>query len=194
MIKNVNNAFYNASKDSFNKIPFDSILPELLLKYAVGKEILEIGSASGVLASWLVEKGFQVTCIEPAEVLAKQAEEKGLPVYIKTIQEFETDHYYDNIVAISSLIHVPKSELPAQIKKMFRFLKPQGVLFVSFIEGEEEGLEDPTNIGKLRYFAKYNDKELDNLFSCVVLLENHKLYNKKMNCNFILRVYKRGNL
>ncbi len=190
MILNVNDVFYNESRDSFDKIPFDPLLPDLLVKYGIGQEVLEIGSGAGALASWLIEQGYQVSCIEPAAQLVKQAEEKGLKVYATTIQDFEVDFQYDSIVAISSLIHVPKADLPAQIQKIFRLLKPHGIFFVSFIEGEDEGLEDPTKAGKLRYFAKWSEKELDDLFSSsFVLLENQKIYNKKMDRNFLLRVY-----
>lgn len=190
MIMNMNNAFYNQSRESFDKIPFDQVLPNLLLKYGIGQHVLEIGSGAGALASWLVEQGYQVTCLEPAEELAKNAKKKGLRVFVNTIQEFETDHQYDIIVAMSSLIHVPKSDLPAQIKKISRFLKPHGLFFVSFIDGEDEKLEDPTKEGRLRYFAKWNEKELDALFSSFVLLENHKIYSKKMDRHFFLRVYR----
>lgn len=48
MITSINNEFYNESGDSFDKIPFDSILPDLLLKYGVGQEVLEIGSGAGL--------------------------------------------------------------------------------------------------------------------------------------------------
>ena len=191
MILNVNDVFYNESRDSFDKIPFDPLLPDLLVKYGIGQEVLEIGSGAGALASWLIEQGYQVSCIEPAAQLVKQAEEKGLKVYATTIQDFEVDFQYDSIVAISSLIHVPQADLPAQIQKIFRLLKPHGIFFVSFIEGEDEGLEDPTKAGKLRYFAKWSEKELDDLFSSsFVLLENQKIYNKKMDRNFLLRVYR----
>lgn len=190
MITDVNNEFYNSSGNSFDKIPFDSTLTNLLLKHGGGQEVLEIGSGPGALAYWLVEHGYRVTCIEPAEELSKQAQEKGLKVYTTTIQEFETNHQYDNVVAISSLIHVPKADLPLQIQKIFRLLKPQGKFFVSFIEGEGEGFEDPTRIGKLRYFSNWSEMELDNLLSPnFVLLEEHKIYNQKMDRNFLLRVY-----
>lgn len=190
IVTRVNNAFYNESGTSFDKIPFESLLPQLLLKYALGKEILEIGSGAGALASWLVEQGYNISCVEPAQELAKQAEEKGLKVYSTTIQQFQTDQQYDNIIAISSLIHVPKVDLPQQIQKIFHLLKPNGVFFVSFIEGENEGFEDPTQIGKLRYFAKWNEKELNDLFTpYFVLVESYKVYNKKMDRTFLLRVY-----
>ena len=189
-IDKVNSDFYNQSGNSFNAIPFDPILTDLLQKYNLGSQLLEIGSGPGALALWLKDLGYQITCLEPAKKLAEMAEKKGLNVHPLTIQEFETDLQYDCVIAISSLIHVPKKELPIQIQKIAKLLRPQGVFFVSFIEGEDEGLEDPTKLGKLRYFAKWSESELDYLLSPYFsLLEEHKIYNKKMDKTFFLRVY-----
>jgi hypothetical protein len=45
----INNEFYNAYADSFDKIPFEDILIPLFLKYlpASDGDILEIGSGAG---------------------------------------------------------------------------------------------------------------------------------------------------
>ncbi len=186
----INCDFYNSSGDSFNAIPFGEILPELLVKYGTGKEYLEIGSGPGALAVWLKDRGLEVTCLEPAEKLASAAALKGLQVYPITIQEFTTTQQYDCIVAISSLIHVPKIELPTQIEKIAKLLKPRGRFFVSFIEGNNEGLEDPTHAGKQRYFSKLSESELDQLLSPhFYQLASHKIYNKVMDRTFFLRVY-----
>ena len=193
-IDKVNRDFYDGSGSFFGAIPFDPILPNLLLKYGEGHQILEIGSGPGGLAIWLKDRGYEVTCLEPAEKLAEIAAQKGLNVYPLTIQEFETDLQYDSIIAISSLIHVPKAELPAQIKKIANNLKPQGIFFVSFIEGDDEGFEDPTKKGKLRYFAKWTESDLNHLISPYFdILENHKIYNEMMDRTFLLNVYIRRN-
>jgi 8-oxo-dGTP diphosphatase len=118
------------------------------------------------------------------------AAQRGLPVHPLTIQEFQTDLQYDSVVAISSLIHVPKGEVPAQIEKIAKLLKPQGLFFVSLIEGEDEGLEDPTGVGKARFSSKWKESEVDRLLSPYFdILENHKIQNKKMDRTFLLRVY-----
>lgn len=60
----INNEFYNAYADNFDKIPFDETLKPLVLKYLpeAGCDILEIGSGAGALALWLTTLGHQVTC------------------------------------------------------------------------------------------------------------------------------------
>ncbi len=189
-IDGINRDFYNLSGDSFDKIPFDPILLNLFHQYKIAGRILEIGSGAGALASHLTQKGCEVMCVEPAQELALKASAKGLKVYPVTIQNFKEEEQYDNVIAMSSLIHVPKAELPLQIKKIVSLLKPNGLFFVSFIEGEGEGLEDPTQMQKLRFFAKWNEIELEALLSpYFTLLENHRIYNQKMDRTFLLQVY-----
>lgn len=188
-IDRVNNDFYD-NAESFDKIPFDDILPGLIKKYGKGRDVLEIGSATGVLAEWLVKLGYRVLCLEPARKPAAQATAKGLSVQTVTIQNFQTQEQFDMIVAISSLIHVSKTELPEQIQKIAHFLRPQGLFFVSFIEGNSEGLEDPTNKGKSRFFSRWSEQALDQLLSPYFdLVESHRINSKKMDRNFLLRVY-----
>jgi 2-polyprenyl-3-methyl-5-hydroxy-6-metoxy-1,4-benzoquinol methylase len=190
LINDINNYFYNTSGDFFDKIPFEPILTDLLLKYAVGNEILEIGSGAGALASWLTERGCKVTCIEPAQELAEKAKTRGLEVYPTTIQSFSSDHKYDSIIAISSLIHVAKADFLHQIQKIANLLNSNGMFFISLIEGENEGFEDPTNTGKLRFFSMWLENDVDAILSNYFILhENQKIYNKKMNRTFLLRVY-----
>jgi 2-polyprenyl-3-methyl-5-hydroxy-6-metoxy-1,4-benzoquinol methylase len=190
-IEETNNSFYNASGEYFDKVPFDPILPELLKKYKIKGDVLEIGSGAGALALWLTtERNCKMTCVEPAQTLAEMAKKKGLDVCSTTIQNFDADKLYDNVVAISSLIHVPKQDLSAQIKKISQLIKPQGMFFVSLIEGEGDGFEDPTNVGRERYFAKWSKSEINNLLSPYFdELESHEINSKKMNTTFFLAVY-----
>ena len=190
-IDTINKDFYNSSADSFDKIPFESLLPQMIQKYHQGKTVLDIGSGPGTLAAWMASKGYEVVCIEPAAKPAAKAKEKGLTVHCVTIEEFEIDQHYDTILAISSLIHVPKEQLPSQIQKIASLLNPNGIFFVSLIIGSGEGLEDPTNLGKMRYFAHWLSHELDTLFSpFFTLLEEHQVQQKKMHRYFTLRAYR----
>lgn len=188
-----NNEFYNAYADSFDKIPFDGVLIPLILKHlpAFRCAILEIGSGAGALASWLSKLGHNVTCIEPAEKPAKKAIEKGLNVCLMRFQDFSVCQKFDSIIAISSLIHIPRSEMTLQVQKILRLIKPAGIAFVSFIEGDCEGYEDPTGKGKNRFFSKFTQDELNILLSPYFsIIEIHKIEVKKMNQSFFLMVLK----
>lgn len=189
----INKEFYNTYTESFDKIPFQEILTALLLNYLpkASCDVLEIGSGAGALALWLKNLGHHVTCIEPAEKPAEKAREKGLSVYLTRFQDFTVSQKFDAIIAISSLIHLARSELPLQIQKMSQLLARDGVVFVSFMEGAGEGYEDPTEKGKKRFFSKFTQTELNALLRPYFsIIEIHKIEAKKMNQSFFLMVLK----
>lgn len=189
-IDQINSDFYDSFGDEFYKIPFEEILLDWIRKYGPGGDALDIGCATGALATWLICEDYKVTCLEPARRPAAITAAKGIPVQAVSIQNFQTDQKFDVIFAMSSLIHVPQSELPAQIKKIASFLKPKGIFFISMIEGETEGLEDPTMKGKSRYFTRLSEAALDQLLAPYFdLLEKQRVNSKKMDRNFLLRVY-----
>jgi 2-polyprenyl-3-methyl-5-hydroxy-6-metoxy-1,4-benzoquinol methylase len=101
-----------------------------LLKYLKPhSNILEIGFGPGALALWLTELGHKVTCIEPAERPAEKAKNKGLTVHTVRFQDYSLVEKYDAIVAMTSLIHIPKIELKNQIERILAHIKPEGLFF-----------------------------------------------------------------
>ena len=61
---------------------------------------------------------------------------------------------------------------------------------MSFIEGNSEGLEDPTNAENERYFSKLSEFELDqHLSPNFYELARLKIYNKVVDRTFFLRAY-----
>jgi 2-polyprenyl-3-methyl-5-hydroxy-6-metoxy-1,4-benzoquinol methylase len=189
-IEKLNSDFYNASVGQFDKIPFSDILPDFFLKHAShvsNKSLLDIGSGPGAFAAWLSRQGYDVQCIEPAIRMAEKARERGLKVHTKTFQQFETVEKFDIIVAISSLIHIPKIEIPEQIGKIVGLLNPEGLFFVSMLVGETEGVGDPTQSGKMRYFSMYNEEEFRDLLSpFFILLDWRNISSRKMDKEFML--------
>lgn len=65
------------------------------------------------------------------------------------------------------------------------------IAFVSFIEGDCEGYEDPTGKGKNRFFSKFTQDELNTLLlPYFSIIEIHKIEVKKMNQSFFLMALK----
>lgn len=189
----INKEFYNLYADHFDKIPFEDVLTKLVLKYVTKpkSQILEIGSGAAALALWMTHLGHHVLCVEPAEKPAEIAKKKGLQVCISRFQDFQIDRKFEYIFAISSLIHIPKLEIPSQIKKISELIKNEGVAFISFIEGINESYEDPTGKGKMRYFSKFSEIEITKMLSHnFSVIEVHKIEVKKMNQIFLLFVLK----
>ena len=187
----VNNEYYNTFADIFDQIPFGDILTDLFLKYVLKpqSEILEIGSGVGTLALWMEKQGHKVMCVEPAEKAAEKARERKLKVFQTRFQDFHTDQKFDSVVAISSLIHIPLSEMPTQIKRISELLKPKGIAIFSFIEGQGECYEDPTEKEKKRFFSKFTEHELNELLlPYFSFIEKKKIKVEVMHQFFFLMV------
>ena len=90
-----------------------------------------------------------------AKKAAEKAKEKGLEVLETRFQDFHSNEKFDFIIAISSLIHIPRNDIPNQLNRISSFLKKEGLAFITFLEGTEEGYDDPTQIGNQRFFSKF---------------------------------------
>jgi len=99
-------------------------------------QIIEIASNDGYLLKHFKNKNIPILGIEPAENIAKFAEEKGIKTInkffgLKTANELKEKGYNaDLLIAINVLPHVPNlKDFVAGIKKI---LKPKGVCMIQF--------------------------------------------------------------
>ena len=99
-------------------------------------QIIEIASNDGYLLKHFKNKNIPILGIEPAENIAKFAEEKGIKTInkffgLKTANELKQKGYNaDLLIAINVLPHVPNlKDFVAGIKKI---LKPKGVCMIQF--------------------------------------------------------------
>jgi mutator protein MutT len=105
---------------------FTSLLPN-------GGHLLDIGCGSGRDSRYFLDKGYQVTAIDPSPRLAAAAEKYlGQPVAVLSAQRIEDENRYDGVWACASLIHVPRLLLPESLKKIVTALKTTGILYISF--------------------------------------------------------------
>lgn len=161
-IEALNKRCYDARADYWDRMPFANFLPAAIVRAhhpGSGFRALDIGSGTGVLAAWLAQNGYEVLCLDPSNEMVRRTRALGLPTEQKTIQEFSSTTKFDLILAILSLIHVPKKEMPAQISKIAGMLQPQGVFALAMIAGHGEGLGE-TGGGYPRFFAYYSREEI----------------------------------
>jgi cyclopropane fatty-acyl-phospholipid synthase-like methyltransferase len=144
---------YLATKDPEDPLAL-AALEEMSRDLTPGAPVLDLGCGAGVPATlWLAEKGFEVTGVD---VSGKQLElARGLvpgATFVKAdMTELETPHRgvstfgpgaFAAIVAFHSIIHVPREEHPALLRKIHTWLRPGGLFLATLTMTEVDG-EDP---------------------------------------------------
>lgn len=113
---------------------------DFLAKLSKGSHILDAGCGSGRDSKNFKELGYKVTAIDASEAMCALAGEYiNQPVEQMRFQDMNFQDEFNGIWASASLLHVLSEELPEVLKKLYRALKPQGILYASFKYGEFEG-------------------------------------------------------
>lgn len=75
-----------------------------------GQNVLEIGSATGLLTQALLERQCRIVCIERSHDYAMRARGKNMPdveIHEQTVESFVPDRMFDHILAINILHEIP---------------------------------------------------------------------------------------
>lgn len=203
---------YDLIADDFSRTRH-SIWPEtknLLDKYISKKEkILDLGCGNGRYFKYFKEKNIDYFGIDNSEKLIKIAKNKNPEANFQTADAFKLpfpDKFFDKIISIAVLHHIPSKELRIQfIKEAKRVLKTGGILilivwnfkkikkffiyFNSFILKLFGSKLDFGDFLKswgdktLRYYHCFSKKELNNLAkkSLLKVKEIGIIKNKKEN-------------
>lgn len=123
--------------------------------------ILDIGCGPGRDTKYFLDHGYQVTAFDAAEELVKIARDyTGHSILHMTFEEVAFQEEFDGIWSMASLLHLSHQELITVLKKnLIPALKPQGILYTCFQEGEGE------KISKDRYFTDYTEESLKALLA-----------------------------
>lgn len=101
--------------------------------------VLDAGCGSGRDAKEFAERGFRVDAFDASPELAKLASDyTGLSVEVMSFLEFDRHNFYDGIWACASVLHVAEGLVETALKRLWRGLKPTGVLYLSFKDGVGE--------------------------------------------------------
>lgn len=144
-------SFYDDNAEAYatrdRKLPtarldaFLSTLPEKA-------RILELGCGGGQDSAYMLSRGFDVTPTDGSAELARQAEKLiGGPVKVMRFEELAERDKFDGVWAEASLLHVPRTDLPATLNRIRNALKQRGAFHASFKAGTAEG-----NDGFGRYY------------------------------------------
>ena len=123
-----------------------------------GDAILDLGCGSGRDTVTFYERGFDVTPLDGSEEMCKLAEiHTDMEVLHMDFRQMEFDDAFDGIWACASLIHIPKDEIQDVLTRIAEALKKNGVVYMSFHEGEFEGFSGE------RYFSDYEEAEMERI-------------------------------
>jgi SAM-dependent methyltransferase len=136
---------YLASRDPEDPLAL-AALEDLASLLPPEAAVLDLGCGAGVpVTRWLADRGFAVTGVD---VSARQLELACTNVpegtFLKadmTEVVFEPETF-DAVVAFHSIIHVPRTEHPALLKSIHRWLEPGGALLATMTVADYEGRDD----------------------------------------------------
>ena len=133
-----------ASKDPEDPTTL-AALKELARGFSPGAAVLDLGCGAGVpVTRWLARR-FAVTGVDvSARQLALARQHVPAADFVKadmTDLSFEPESF-DAVVAFHSIIHLPRSEHPALLEKIHRWLRPGGAFFATWALGAWEGGEE----------------------------------------------------
>ncbi len=122
--------------------------------------ILDIGFGSGRDTLYFLSKGYDVYSIDPEDEFIKLAKEKGLQnVALMKAEDIDYKDVFDGIWACASLLHVSSKALNDVFKRCCVALKANGVMYISFKQGDFEGIRSG------RYYLDLSENTLRHYLS-----------------------------
>ena len=139
--------FYNKNAQAYFESTVELDMSRLYAPFLEGlrpgAKVLDAGCGSGRDSLFFKSQGFKVTAFDASEEMVRLASQLlGQPVLHMTFEDLNLPDEYDGIWACASLLHVERTQLPAVIAELAKYLKPGGVFYMSFKYGNEEYWKD----------------------------------------------------
>jgi ubiquinone/menaquinone biosynthesis C-methylase UbiE len=135
------------------------------VKMLNGKIILDAGCGAPRDINLFLKYNLEVEGIDFSEEAIKKCrfEYPNLKFYLGNFEKVPViENYYDGIWASASTLNISKKDLPTILKEFLRILKPQGILYISVKEGNDEKMVSD-QYGE-RLFSNYADDEIKKFF------------------------------
>lgn len=134
-------------------------LNTLITQLEDGARVLDLGCGPGHHARAMSKAGLKVTAMDASrEMIALLEGVDGITLRLGTFDTLDDVAVFDAVWASFSLLHAPKSDLPAHLAAIFKTLKPGGRFVVGMKLGRGEVRD---RLG--RFYAYYALPELHDL-------------------------------
>lgn len=140
--------YYNKNAQEFFNQTVKADMSELYdiflknLPYNQGK-ILDLGCGSGRDSKYFLDSGFEVVAMDISEELGKRASEYiGQKVIIQDMRELNYQDEFIGVWACASLLHLDEDEIVETLRKIFKSLKKDGIVYISFKYGDKNYEKD----------------------------------------------------
>jgi len=136
-------AYYDANAEEYSaatlQIDMNPIRSRFLRNVPPGARILDAGCGSGRDTVAFQRSGYSVTAFDASAKMAEFASRNtGQECAVLRFQDMTFERKFDAVWSCAALLHVPKSEMSDVLGRIVRALKPGGVAYFSFIEGNDE--------------------------------------------------------
>ena len=140
--------FYRRNAEAFaERAKAPSVwLRDFLALLPKGGSILELGCGGGHHSAEILAAGFKLRATDGSPEMAEIASRRlGRPVETLLFDELDEHDAYHGVWASACLLHVPRDNLAAILRRIRRALKPEGLFYASFKVGEGDGRD---NLGR----------------------------------------------
>jgi SAM-dependent methyltransferase len=135
--------FYRGNAEAYAGRTFTSRQARLmafLAQLSPGASILELGCGAGGDTAEMLARGFAVRATDGSpEMAAVASKHLGRTVETLLFHDLDAVEAYDGVWANACLLHVPRPELSDVLVRIWRALKPAGVFYASYKEGDGDG-------------------------------------------------------
>ena len=110
----------------------------MIERLPAGASVLDFGCGAGWDSLAFKKAGLDVAAIDGSRGLVEVANrERGIGAVCMTFDQFDRNSEFDGVWASFTLQHVPRRHLPDMLARLFRALKPGGIIHIGMHRGSE---------------------------------------------------------